>query len=461
MSHDTQANRQQRVDDTVALGGFHRAAERLRLRWWQVAGVAAVLAGFVLLGGLYWQAGVAGFVLAILAATLVPLSGGEARDAVKGSKGAARRSSTPFDDILQALPHPAILLASGGVVVGYNAKAREYWDNLRRGNHLSSAIRQPLLLDAVSAVSAGAKPATVNYTERVPVERRIEGTVASLPAARQADPEGPAILVSLRDLSEQERLNQMRADFVANASHELRTPLASLLGFIETLQGPARDDKEATERFLGIMAAQAQRMTRLIDDLLSLSRVEMNVHLHPTEIVDLGDVVRHVTESMTPVAKVSGIKLHVKLSPGKIPVRGERDELVQLTQNLVQNAIKYGRKKGRIDVSVTRIPGSSARRDRVSLAVEDDGPGIAPEHLPRLTERFYRVDVASSREKGGTGLGLAIVKHIVMRHRGDLQITSEPGKGSTFTVTFDEAGNDAYETAEPPTKDLILETTES
>lgn len=461
MSQDAKVNKRRRTDNEPVSGGFRGAQQRLLLRWRQVVGLAAVLAAFVQFAGLYWQAGLAGVMLAILASALLPLTRAAQRGAAGAPGRGARRGNTPFDDILQALPHPAILLASGGAVIGYNAKAREYWDNLKRGTHLSSAIRQPLLLDAVSAVGGGAKPATVNYTERVPVERRIEATVASLPAARQADPEGPAILVSLRDLSEQERLNQMRADFVANASHELRTPLASLLGFIETLQGPARTDTEATDRFLGIMAAQAERMTRLIDDLLSLSRVEMNVHLQPTEIVDLGDVVAHVAESMTPVAKEAGIKLHIEVPVGKIPVRGERDELVQLTQNLVQNAVKYGRKKGKVRVSVTRLPGNGTRQDRVCLAVEDNGPGIAPEHLPRLTERFYRVDVTSSREKGGTGLGLAIVKHIVMRHRGDLQITSEPGDGSTFSVTLDEAGKEAREAAESSAPELILEMTES
>lgn len=419
---------------------FARAAvARFRARAWLVLAAFAALAGFVFLAGLDWQAGLGGAVAVALVAGLAPGSGLSSPDQSSGARhAAAQERNASFNDILQALPHPAVLLTSNGTVAGYNATAREHWDNLRRGSHLSSAIRQPVLLDAVVAVSNGAKPSSVNYTERVPVERRIEATVALLPSARRADPDGPAILVSLRDLTEQERLNQMRADFVANASHELRTPLASLLGFIETLQGPARKDEKAQDKFLSIMASQAQRMTRLIDDLLSLSRVEMNVHLHPTEQVDLCDVVGHVVEALMPVAKEADMKMAVKLPRGTVNVRGDRDELVQLMQNLVQNAIKYGRKKGKIEVSVTRTPGDGARGKRVSVAVKDDGEGIAPEHLPRLTERFYRVDVTSSREKGGTGLGLAIVKHIVMRHKGDLQITSKPGKGSTFAVVFDE-----------------------
>ena len=416
------------------------AMQRLRNRKWLVVTAFVVLAAFVILAGLDWRAGLLGTVLFSLVAALAPASGAVTPDdPAEAGRASAQARNASFNDILQALPHPAVLLTNSGLVVAYNAMAREHWDNLHRGGHISSSIRQPVLLDAVSAISAGAKPSTVNYTERVPVERRIEATVAILEASHRADPDGPAILVSLRDLSEQERLNQMRADFVANASHELRTPLASLLGFIETLQGPARQDKNAQERFLGIMGEQAQRMTRLIDDLLSLSRVEMNVHLHPTELVDLRETVAHVTEALSPVAKEAGMKLATKMPKDRVFVRGDRDELVQLMQNLVQNAIKYGRKKGKIGVSITRLPGNGDKRNRVSVAVKDDGPGIAPDHLPRLTERFYRVDVTSSREKGGTGLGLAIVKHIVMRHRGDLQITSEPGMGSTFTVVLEEA----------------------
>lgn len=426
------------------LGASWAAFDRLRARLWFVVAAAALLYGFVLFSGLDWRAALTGGVLVALVAAFAPASSlgrAETSDEEKFSGHKERLSS--FDDVLQALPHPAVLLTTNGTVVGYNASAREHWDNLRRGGHLSSAIRQPVLLDAVVAVSGGAKPTKVNYTERVPLERQIEATVAGLPSSRRLDPEGPAMLVSLRDLSEQERLNQMRADFVANASHELRTPLASLLGFIETLQGPAREDEKAHDRFLSIMAAQAQRMTRLIDDLLSLSRVEMNVHLHPTDHVDLRDAVGHVTETLAPMAKEAGMKLVTEMPPEAVLVRGDRDELVQLTQNLLQNAIKYGRKKGRIDVTVSRLSGNGDPRNRVSIAVKDDGKGIAPEHLPRLTERFYRVDVTSSREKGGTGLGLAIVKHIVMRHRGDLQITSKPGKGSTFTVVFEEAGTES------------------
>jgi two-component system phosphate regulon sensor histidine kinase PhoR len=250
----------------------------------------------------------------------------------------------------------------------------------------------------------------------------------------------PHVLVTFRDLTEQDRLAQMRADFIANASHELRTPLASLRAFVETLQGPARDDVTARTRFLTLMASQAERMTRLIDDLLSLSRVEMRVHLPPRGIVELNETAAYVYQSLEPVAEGAKVKLSLVRDETPARIRGDREEIVQVLQNFIQNAIKYGREGGTIEVRVGREAPRGAGDARVWVSVVDDGPGIAPEHLPRLTERFYRVSVASSREKGGTGLGLAIVKHIVNRHRGELRIASRLGAGSSFTASFDELG---------------------
>jgi two-component system phosphate regulon sensor histidine kinase PhoR len=230
----------------------------------------------------------------------------------------------------------------------------------------------------------------------------------------------------------------MRADFVANVSHELRTPLASLLGFIETLQGPAREDTEARERFLGLMKAQAERMRRLIDDLLSLSRIEMSAHERPTATVDFARIIRHVIDVLGSLARDAGVEVSVDLS-GPLLVKGEWDELVQVVQNLVENAIKYAAAGKRVEVT-GQIEGE-ADRQKVVVRVRDYGPGIAPEHLPRLTERFYRVSVQESRARGGTGLGLAIVKHILNRHRGKLSIASQLGEGTTFTVKLHCAGN--------------------
>jgi two-component system phosphate regulon sensor histidine kinase PhoR len=231
----------------------------------------------------------------------------------------------------------------------------------------------------------------------------------------------------------------MRADFVANASHELRTPLASLKGFVETLQGPAKDDPAARERFLMVMSEQAERMTRLIDDLLSLSRVEMREHLPLGAIVELNDVMASVIQSLQPLAVAAGVAIELAGSAEPAEVRGDRDELVQVFQNLIHNAIKYGRQGGRVDIAVARRSPGQGRPAEIVATVADDGPGIAPQHLPRLTERFYRVSVAASREKGGTGLGLAIVKHILNRHRGELTIASQIGQGSTFCVILPAA----------------------
>jgi len=227
----------------------------------------------------------------------------------------------------------------------------------------------------------------------------------------------------------------MRADFIANAGHELKTPLATLIGFIETLLGPAREDVAARERFLGIMREQAQRMARLVDDLLSLSRIELNEHVAPTDRVALAPVIDEVARGLELRAAERGIRIIRALPPDLPEVQGDRDELAQIFQNLLDNAVKYGRPHSEIEVS-----GGTGSEMLVRVAVADQGEGIPSEQLPRLTERFYRVDTARSRELGGTGLGLAIVKHIVNRHRGRLDIASTVGRGSTFTVWLRAAG---------------------
>ncbi len=254
------------------------------------------------------------------------------------------------------------------------------------------------------------------------------------------------ILIVLRDLTEERRLERLRADFVANASHELRTPLASVLGFIETIQGPARNDPAARERFLDIMLTQARRMSRLIDDLLSLSRVELNEHVRPTDTVDLVALIAQLRDTLGPGAAEQGVTIEVNAGEPALNVLGDQDELFRLFENLVQNAVKYGATGKRVEVTL-ESEGRDGRPTEAVVTVRDFGPGIPAEHLPRLTERFYRVDVASSRDKGGTGLGLALVKHIVNRHRGKLVIASPPGQGAAFTVRLELAG-----AAEPATQ---------
>jgi two-component system phosphate regulon sensor histidine kinase PhoR len=239
--------------------------------------------------------------------------------------------------------------------------------------------------------------------------------------------------VAFHDLTPLRRVEEMRADFIANASHELRTPLAALAGFIETLQGSARDDAVARMRFLPIMQAQATRMARLIDDLLSLSRIELNAHLRPDKQVDLLAIIRQVADSLQTLARDRGVEIGVKAAADRLLVLGDRDELMRVFENLIENALKYAASGKRIDIALAIGEGTRGARE-ASVRVRDYGPGIAPEHLPRLTERFYRVDVSESRAQGGTGLGLALVKHILNRHGGRLTIESIAGQGAMFTA---------------------------
>jgi len=277
---------------------------------------------------------------------------------------------------------------------------------------------------------------SVEFALAGPIERVLRAHFA-----RVGEPalDGAAAILTLHDVTALKRSEQMRADFIANAGHELKTPLATLIGFIETLLGPAREDVVARERFLGIMREQAQRMARLVDDLLSLSRIELNEHVAPTDRVALAPVIDEVARGLELRAAERGIRI-TRALPADLPeVQGDRDELAQIFQNLLDNAVKYGRPHSEIEVSGgTR---SELATDLVRVAVADQGEGIPSEQLPRLTERFYRVDTARSRELGGTGLGLAIVKHILNRHRGRLDITSTIGQGSTFTVWLRAAGS--------------------
>jgi two-component system phosphate regulon sensor histidine kinase PhoR len=263
----------------------------------------------------------------------------------------------------------------------------------------------------------------------VPIPRWSEAVAMPLIVKDAASP-GEPVLVTFHDLTPMRRVEEVRADFIANASHELRTPLAALSGFIETLQGPARDDPAAREKFLGIMQAQATRMARLIDDLLSLSRIELNAHVRPDRPLDLHAVVRQVVDGLQMLAHDRGVAIAVSAPAERITILGDRDELLRVFENLVENALKYAASGKRIDVDLTLV----STAGEAQVAVRDYGPGIAPEHLPRLTERFYRVDVADSRAQGGTGLGLALVKHILNRHGGRLTIESVAGQGATFTA---------------------------
>jgi two-component system, OmpR family, phosphate regulon sensor histidine kinase PhoR len=271
----------------------------------------------------------------------------------------------------------------------------------------------------------------------VPIDRWFEVIVK--PVRRDPKLHMPdLVLMTFHDLTPLRRVEEMRADFVANASHELRTPLAALSGFIETLQGSAKDDARARERFLPIMQEQARRMARLIDDLLSLSRIELNAHRRPDTAIELAPIVRQVADSLQTLARDRGVTVQVDAA-NAFRVPGDRDELVRVFENLVENALKYGAVGKRVDIALSRGESPDGEEEAL-VSVRDYGPGIAPEHVPRLTERFYRVDVRESRAQGGTGLGLALVKHILNRHHGRLSIESMPGAGATFTVYLPLSG---------------------
>ncbi len=337
-------------------------------------------------------------------------------------------------DIVRRLPDPAILTDYAGRIVAANESLEQVFGVAEPRKHLASVIRAPQVLGALDLTLAGRGAQRVEFPIMGTPEQIFEAYVSPVEGE---DRTLRAALIVLRDLTKAQRVEQMRADFVANASHELRTPLASLTGFIDTLRGHAKDDPDAQERFLGIMAEQATRMRRLIDDLLSLTRIELNEHVRPAGSVNVGDVVEEVANALSPVATAANMQIDI-VEPSSLPnVVGDREELFQVVQNLVDNAIKYGRPQTSVTLELgTRraAPGEPGPSPAVYIAVRDRGEGIAREHLPRLTERFYRVDVRRSRAIGGTGLGLAIVKHIVNRHRGRLAIESKPGEGSTFTV---------------------------
>ena len=282
-------------------------------------------------------------------------------------------------------------------------------------------------MDAIRRAGANGEVERAEFVQRTPVECWY-GLVA-VPVTPVSGSAGRLIMTTFQDLTPLRRAEEMRADFIANASHELRTPLAAISGFIDTLRGAARNDPFARDRFLGIMEAQANRMARLIGDLLSLSRIELNEHRRPDTEVDLVAIVRQVIDGLQTLARDREVEVRLSVPADSLKVRGDRDELLRLFENLVENALKYAPAGKRVDITL-----SPPSEREVRVAVRDYGPGIAPEHLPRLTERFYRVDVTDSRAQGGTGLGLALVKHIANRHGGRLTIESTLGRGATFTV---------------------------
>ena len=416
----------------MSLNGAGRAPANSRWRGNRVVIIAAaiVFGGFVALGAMSSGYGLLGFVILVLAALLANRATEEA-GRLALPVAAAERVGEPLEAVIAGVPDPVIALDRNGRVLTLNEGARSLAPALRQGEPVSLALRMPELIEAIGRAYATGDEQRVEYSERVPIDRWFEVIVK--PVRREPKLHMPdLVLMTFHDLTPLRRVEEMRADFVANASHELRTPLAALSGFIETLQGSARDDAKARERFLPIMQEQARRMARLIDDLLSLSRIELNAHRRPDTPVDLVPIIRQVADGLQTLARDRGVTVTVDAANG-VRVPGDRDELVRVFENLVENALKYGATGRRVDIGLSQ--GESAEGEQEArVSVRDYGPGIAPEHVPRLTERFYRVDVRDSRAQGGTGLGLALVKHILNRHHGRLSIESIPGAGATFTV---------------------------
>jgi two-component system phosphate regulon sensor histidine kinase PhoR len=334
--------------------------------------------------------------------------------------------SIPIDALLAALADAAVVVRRDGTMIGVNEAAGDLL-GLRRGLNLRAMLRSPELRSALDRAATENIVTVAEISAGIGPERQLAARITPLTGV---EPGFDVMLATFRDRSQDALLDRARADFVANASHELRTPLAAVKGFIDTLQGAARDDAVAREEFLEIMSREADRMTRLIDDLLSLSRVEMRAHMAPTDPVDMRAVVEEVAVTLRPMAERMGASVVVAVPAEPVVILGERDELVQLVQNLGQNGVKYGKIGGTLAIRLSRIEDSAA------VVVADDGIGIGAEHLPRLTERFYRVNTKASQERGGTGLGLAIAKHIVNRHRGRLGIESRLGEGTVVTVSI-------------------------
>jgi two-component system, OmpR family, phosphate regulon sensor histidine kinase PhoR len=434
-----------------------------------IAILFAVLASFALVGRVAWVDAILSVIVFSIISTAYWIGTASYRRD-ETSTGPAQRTETPVPAgpapealLIEAHVEPCFLVDAGGRLVCANLPARAMFRLGEPGSLLSAAVRRPDLLDVIrTAIEARARKRTqISLTEEA-TPRHFQ--CVATPLAREG---GLAVLVTLIDQTDVRRAELARADFLANASHELRTPLTSIVGFIETMQGPAKDDPAAQVRFLEIMRAQAERMRRLIADLMSLSRIELNEHRHPSAIEDLGLVVREVVDSLAPVAAARAITLKLDLpGPDPIPVVAVRDELAQIAQNLIDNAIKYSPHGGVIEIAICGQLEAGEASDQASrqwpgaprvsvvapqrglptrygvLRVRDHGQGIPREHLPRLAERFYRVEAGRDGPARGTGLGLAIVKHIVARHRGGFGVESQLGEGSGFGIWLPQSAAD-------------------
>ncbi len=344
---------------------------------------------------------------------------------------------TEREILVDTLPDILVMTDNDTIIVRTNRAARAIFGQNLAGRRLFDVIPSAKLKQAVNIVIEDFKGQEVEFYLDEPIQRDFQAVIERFPIPSEG---GISLVITLNDITQQKRIQRMRADFVANASHEIRTPLASIIGFIETLRGPAKDDDKARDEFLKVMADQAERMSKLINDLLSLSKIEMNAHNAPTGKVDMVRLIRGEKQHFEWACKQKNVTLKLKMNEILPPVRGDEDELAQVVRNLLSNAIKYTNPDSEVTVIAkltSELPDDPAMRNlsRVMLfSVKDQGEGIPKEHIPRLTERFYRVDSARTRKVGGTGLGLSIVKHVLNRHHGVLVIDSEAGKGSTFSA---------------------------
>ena len=403
--------------------------ERLYGRLLLIVAIGVLLLGVVGFNGLAIEIAILILAGTLVLAALVPETGAPAETAGPSSSTVDAAFADALRLFADAMPDPCILIDRRSVIVHCNPPVAEHFPGAVTGNPISYTLRYPALLSAIGKVRTTGQAETIELQRSTPTQTWYRAVISPLEHGMLAE---DTLVITLYSLTEARRLESLRSDFIANASHELRTPLTSLAGFIDTLLGPAANDPEARERFLGLMRNQATRMAKLIEDLLSLSRIEMRQHMRPTSDVEIVGVVREVSEALRQMAEDAGLQLVLELPEAPLTVTGDRDELYEVCENLIENAIKYGTDGKQIEVAVTPVSGRQGIVAQVS--VTDHGAGVAPEHVPRLTERFYRVDAESSRKKKGTGLGLAIVKHIVNRHQGQLTIRSAPGAGTRVEI---------------------------
>lgn len=415
------------------MGDLEKIQKRLLAHRWLLMAIVFVFIALIVTNLLDVFTALLSILALFAAAALAP------RQSNRAQASTVATEYTDLDDrsfaYLDVIPDPVMLIGPTGLIEYTNAEFISAFGELAEGSSSLLRFRSPEIQTFIQSLIEGEPAAAIEYSESEPIARWFLVSAQAV----ERDEFDRRILVHFRDLSETKQTAKVRSDFIANASHELRTPLASLTGFIETLSGPARNDEKARDRFLKIMQEQAERMSRLIDDLLTLSRIETGKGKAQFEKVDLRGPLLHVIDALRPMAQGTNTEINSKITDEKqaIFVHGSGDELIQLFENLIENAIKYGGSNGTVVINLNE----AENENEITVEVSDSGPGIPEEHIPRLVERFYRVDIETSRGKQGTGLGLSIVKHIVQRHGGRLNIRSKIGEGSTFVVTLPTLGD--------------------